>query len=361
MEGLNTRIQNKTLIYSPSQNIWGGGQIYIEQLCNYMNDNGEETYILTSEPETFTCPTKKMENVHSKKKRLFSAIKIANKYKRDGFKTVILNDLSSLWLAPIFKLYGYKVVSLLHMYLQKLTENKFGHSFLEYNLLKFSSFFCNTILSVNKNNQDVFRKDKVHFIGNYVPDWFFETPRHKEAKSYDFILIARLSKEKNIPLFIELLHRLNERTNKKYTALIVGEGPEKKEIEHLIDIKGLEKSVILQEWVERKNLPTVYDLGKCFIISSHHEGFATTLLEAHARGIPAIVTKSSGFCGEFVDGYNDVTGIVFEPEDLSDDNFYKKITKLIDNFTSYEEKCLRKAKIFSEDNVLRPILKAVTK
>ena len=51
-----------------------------------------------------------------------------------------------------------------------------------------------------------------------------------------------------------------------------------------------------------------------FCYQQSHEGFATTLLEAHARGIPAIVTKSSGFCGEFVDGYNDVTGMVFEPE-----------------------------------------------
>ena len=61
----------------------------------------------------------------------------------------------------------------------------------------------------------------------------------------------------------------------------------------------------MQEWVERKNLPEIYDLGKCFIISSQHEGFATTFLEAHARGLPTIVTRSSGFCGEFVEGYDD--------------------------------------------------------
>lgn len=351
-------MKNQTLVYSPSHGIWGGGQIYIEQLCNYMNQQDIETYILTSEPEMFNCPAKRMDNVLSKKKRLISAMNIAKKYKKEGFKTIILNDLSSLWLAPIFKIYGYNVVSLLHLYLQKRSKNTLGHSMLEYYLLKISVRFCDTVLSVNKNNQKVFGRDRVQFIGNYVPEWFFEVPKHDDAKKYDFILIARLSKEKNIPLFLELLKNMNDKLERRYTALIVGEGPEKEDIEDIILKSGLGNNVKIQDWVERKELPAVYDLGKCFVISSHHEGFATTLLEAHARGIPAIVTKSSGFCGEFVDGYNDVTGMVFEPKNLNDLDFYQNLSTLIDRYKSYEEKCLAKAKIFSEKNVLGPILKA---
>jgi len=91
-----------------------------------------------------------------------------------------LNDLSTLWLAPIFKMYGYNVISLLHLYLQKRTENLFGHSLFEYYLLKFTSKFCDNIFSVGKNNQEVFGKDRVKFIGNYVPDWFFDVPKKKK-------------------------------------------------------------------------------------------------------------------------------------------------------------------------------------
>ena len=360
MESMNPiQMKNKTIIYSPSHGIWGGGQIYIEQLCNYMNEDNAETYIMTSEPDVFKCPTKEMKNVLSKKNRLLSALGIAKKYRKDSFKTIILNDLSSLWLAPVFKLYGYNVISLLHLYLQKRSENPLGHSLPEYYLLKFSSKFCNNIFSVNKNNQKVFGADKVQFIGNYVPDWFFEVPKHKDAKEYDFIMIARLAKQKNIPLFLKILENMNSKLDRNYSALIVGEGPEKENTEDIILKKGLENNVKIQDWVERKELPKVYDLGKCFVISSLHEGFATTLLEAHARGIPAIVTKSSGFCGEFVDGYDDGTGIVFEPEDLDDLLFYKKLAALIDNHHLYKEKCLKKAKIFSEANVLNPILQAV--
>ncbi len=351
----------KTLIYSPSHGIWGGGQIYIEQLCNYMNYNNVETYIITSEPKSFSCFSKKMENVLSKKRRLFSAINIAKVYKNEGFKTIILNDLSSLWLAPIFKMYGYNVISLLHLYLQKRSENLLGHSLFEYYLLKFSSIYCNTIFSVNKNNQKVFGEEKVQFIGNYVPDWFFNLVRNNEVKKYDFILIARLSKQKNIPLFLALLKNMNKILDREYTALIIGEGPEKENIENIIIKENIEKYVQIEDWVDRKKLPSIYDLGKCFVISSHHEGFATTLLEAHARGLPAIVTKSSGFCGEFVYGYDDVTGMVFEPKDLDNSDFYEKLSTLIDNYGEYKEKCLKKAKIFSEHNVLNPILQAVKK
>lgn len=351
-------MKNKTLIYSPSHGIWGGGQIYIEQLCNYMNEGGIETYIVTSEPETFACPAKKMDNVLSKKKRFFSALELAKKYQKEGFESIILNDLSSLWLAPVFKIYGFNVVSLLHLYLQKRTENPLGHSLPEYYLLKFTSRFCDTIFSVNKNNQEVFGKERVRFIGNYVPDWFFDVPEGENAKQYDFVLIARLSKQKNIPLFLDLLKNLNDALGRNYTALIVGEGPQKEEIESVISEKKLEESVILQGWVERKELPSVFDMGKCFVISSYHEGFATTLLEAHARGIPAIVTRSSGFCGEFIEGYNAQTGIVFEPGDLGKDRFYKDLATLIEEYKSYEESCKAKAGIFSEENVLNPIYRA---
>lgn len=349
---------NKILIYSTSHGIWGGGQIYIDQLCMFLNQHNLETYILTSEPEKFNCQSQKIDIVLSKKKRLYTTIKIAKKYKKEGFNKIILNDLSSLWLAPIFKIFGYKVISLLHLYLQKRSDNPLGHALPEYYLIKLASNFCDTIFSVNKNNKKVFGNDKVNFIGNYAPNWFYKTPQ-KETKKYDFILIARFSKEKNIPLFLELLKNLNLQKNRTYTALLVGDGPEKNTINHIIEEYGLHHYVKIQNWVERKSLPSVYDQGKCFVISSYHEGFATTLLEAHARGLPAIVTKSSGFCGEYVAGYNDKTGIVFEPNDLNHKDFYQEVSKLINEYKTYEKKCIVKAKIFSEKNVLEPIIKAI--
>jgi len=352
-------MKHKVLIYSPSYGIWGGGQIYIEQLCNYMNAQSVETCVVTAEPDAFACPTKEMANVLSKKKRLLSSLDIAKRYKKEGFDTVILNDLASLWLAPVFKLYGYRVISLLHLYLRKREGEGLGHAAPEYYLLKFSAKFCDHIFSVNRNNQEVFGKENVVFAGNYVPDWFVNAPKHTEGKQYDFILIARFAVEKNIPLFIRLLKKLNETQKRNFNALIIGEGPEKAHIEESIRENGVEEYVTMQGWAERKNLPEVYDLGKCFVISSYHEGFATTLLEAHARGLPAIVTKTSGFCVDFVEGYGEKTGLVFEEADLGNDHFMTELAALVDHYEDYEEKCKAKAQVFSEENVLGPIVDVI--
>jgi len=352
------RQKNKTLIFSSSCNIWGGGEIYIEQLCHYMNTKNIQTYILTPEPKAYSCPTKESKVMLSKYKRLRLSFGIAKKYKQEGFKTIILNDISSLWLAPVFRNYGFKVISLLHLYLQKKSDNPLGHSWLEYHLIKFASQFCDEIFSVNKNNQKIFGIDRVKFIGNYVPNWFFNMPRNKKSKQFDFIIIARLAKQKNIPLFLDILKNINNRKNRKYNALIIGEGPEKENIEKIIFQKHLGDCVRLSGWVKREELPQIYDLGKVFVISSLHEGFATTLLEAHSRGLPAIVTSSSGFCSEFINGYNNITGIVFKPEDIYNYNFYKKVSSLVDEYENYEGICLKKSRVFSEDNVLKPIMEA---
>lgn len=349
--------KEKVLIFAPNSGNWGGGEIYIEQLCHYMNQAGVESYILSSEPERFSCPAKRMDNVLSKKKRFLASMDIAKKYKKENFKVIVLNDLASLWLAPIFKVFGFRVISLLHLYLQRRYENPLGHSVAEYYLLKYSALFCDRIFSVNKNNQKVFGEKRVTFIGNFVPDWFFQSPQ-KEAK-YDFILIARLAKQKNVPLFLELLKELNSRKKQEYTALIVGEGPERESIDKVIEAKGLSLCVTMMDWVSRDELPNVYDKGKCFVISSYHEGFATTLLEAHARGVPAIVTRSSGFCGEFVEGYGSKTGLVFTPEELEDAVFYDRIADLVEHSADYETACREKAKVFSKERVLGPVLKAV--
>lgn len=336
-------------IYSPSENIWGGGQIYIENLCRYMNNDNLSCSIATSEPETFDCPTIKMPSVTSRQKRLVNSFRLAIKLKRSGIKVIVLNDLSSLWLASIFKASGLKVIALLHMYLQKVNSAGLGYSSIEYHLIRNSSYFCDKIFTVNKENLNIFPV-QMEFVGNFISPWFFG--QSEGAKIYDLGIVSRLSKEKNIPLFIKLIKKLNVISPYPVKALIVGRGEEKHIIEKTIRENGLQELIHLQEWVERENLPRVYDSIKCFAITSYHEGFATTLLEAHARGVPAISTKSAGFCAEFIEGFGTKTGLSFNPKDIHSLKFQSDVLKLINESEEYYESCIDKAKLFNEDKVL---------
>jgi glycosyltransferase involved in cell wall biosynthesis len=76
------------------------------------------------------------------------------------------------------------------------------------------------------------------------------------------------------------------------------------------------------------------------------------LLEAHARGVPAITTYSAGYCAEFVKGVDPVTGIAFDPLDVDSETFIHGLIDLIENSDSYREACRLKAEQFTEDRVL---------
>ncbi|RBP25015.1 glycosyl transferase family 1 [Marinobacter pelagius] len=217
-------------------------------------------------------------------------------------------------------------------------------------MLRMASRFAHRVYSVNKDNQQSFPVS-VEFVGNFISPWFFDAPG-SDGKQYDLGLVARLSAQKNIPLFVKLLAKLNDMSERPIMGLIVGKGEEEALVRREIDRLGMQELIELRPWVDREDLPGVYDQLRCFAITSHHEGFATTLLEAHARGVPAITTHSAGYCAEFVEGVNPITGIAFGPQDVELETFIWDLIELIEDSASYREACRYKAEQFTEERVL---------
>lgn len=340
-------------ILTPSEGIWGGGQIYVETLCNWMCQHGWEAYILTSEAERYECPTMSVPSMRGKFARLVHGIGTGWRLARK-VDVIVLNDLSALWLAPILRLFGHRVVGLLHLQLQNRSQNQLGHGRVAYELIKYSGRFCRALLSVNEDNLPVFGSSRCRFVGNYVPDWFFPSGGRAQEKEWDFLLVARLAPQKNIPLFLDLLSNLHRRGH-SFSALIVGEGPELPAICTRIDDLGLQGYVQIRPWAARGDLPQVYDSARVFVVSSIHEGFATTLLEAHARGIPAVVTRSAGYCANFVEGHGASTGLSFNPGYITSAEFLEHVAQLMRDSVYLAEACIAKARLFSEARVLSSI------
>ena len=340
-------------ILTPSEGIWGGGQIYVENLCNWMCKHGWEAYILTSEPMRYDCPAMLIPSMRGKWARLACGIAIGRRLAKK-VDVIVLNDLSALWLAPILRLFGHRVVGLLHLQLEKRSQNQLGHNFIAYELIKYSSRFCRILLSVNEDNLPIFGESRCRFVGNCVPDWFFTQSEHQHDKKWDFLLVARLAPQKNVPLFLDLLANLHRRGH-RFNSLIVGEGPELPAIRMRIARLGLQNYVQIRPWVARVDLPRVYDEARIFVISSGHEGFATTLLEAHARGVPALVTYSSGYCPKFVEDNGPSTGLCFESRDIASEEFLERVVQLLANSSCLSDACIAKARLFSEEKILSSI------
>jgi len=104
----------------------------------------------------------------------------------------------------------------------------------------------------------------------------------------NFILsIGRIAPEKNIKSLVSAFSKI-----KGGELLIVGEGPEKKEIINIVH-KSKRKEDI--KFLKKTNKPEkYYSKTKIFILPSNYEPFGLVLLEAMASGLPCIAFKPDG-------------------------------------------------------------------
>ncbi len=120
------------------------------------------------------------------------------------------------------------------------------------------------------------------------------------------LFVGRLAREKNLPNLLRAASLVVKRFPDTL-FLIVGDGPERKRLEHLAKELEIEKNVVFEGMVEYDSLPAYYRACDIFVLPSDHEGWGLVLVEAMAAGKP-VVTTDVGLAGEVVE--DGVTGIV---------------------------------------------------
>jgi len=87
----------------------------------------------------------------------------------------------------------------------------------------------------------------------------------------------------------------------------------------------------------RDEILQLLDQSHCFVLSSHSETFGVVVIEAMARGIPAISSD--------IDGTNEIltpeNGILFEPDNLS--GLAKAMVDLVENYNSLKPETIVKS------------------
>ena len=119
--------------------------------------------------------------------------------------------------------------------------------------------------------------------------------------------IGRLSPEKGFNYLIEAIHKINSSSIK---LVIIGDGPERENLERLINKFGMKGKILLPGYMPEafKYLP----FFNVFVLPSLTEGLPITLLEAMQAGIPIIATRAGGVPETLNDGE---AGIIVEPGD----------------------------------------------
>ena len=128
------------------------------------------------------------------------------------------------------------------------------------------------------------------------------------------VSVGRLSPQKNQKLLIEAF-ALVEKKYPEYNLVIYGEGPLRKELEALIEEKGLAEKVFLPG--SYKNVLEKIKSASLFAFSSDFEGLPNALIEAMAVGLPCVSTDCSpGGARELINDYTN--GIVVPRGDINE-------------------------------------------
>src|ERR671937_595478 len=117
------------------------------------------------------------------------------------------------------------------------------------------------------------------------------------------VSVGRLKEPKQFTTFVRAIAKLEKRD---VNALIVGEGPDRGEIEREIDRLGVRDRVVLTG--ERDDVPRLLADAGVFVLSTRAEGLPLSVLEAMAAGLPVVASDIGASRELVVDGE---TGFLF--------------------------------------------------
>ena len=128
-------------------------------------------------------------------------------------------------------------------------------------------------------------------------------------KKFDILFSGRLVKEKRVDLLLHSISLLKSK-KPKFSCVIIGEGPERKNLEFVSSQLGLSSNVSFLGQVP--NLYSFFKSSKIFVLPSSREGFGLSLLEASACGVvPVTLSFPENASVSLVQ--NNKTGFISKP------------------------------------------------
>jgi glycosyltransferase involved in cell wall biosynthesis len=182
--------------------------------------------------------------------------------------------------------------------------------------------------------------DDRFFEPSTTPPNFLSDDLNVVKENLIFISIANLVPYKDYKTIIESLSMLNRHFT-DFHYLIVGDGPERNNIEWLIQNYNLKDKITILG--RRTDIKELLSVSHVFIHSSCGEGCSNAILEAMSAGLPIIATDTGG-TSEIV--HNDF-GYLFPYGDV---HRLSSILRLMTGNISELEKMGRTARAFAENN-----------
>lgn len=210
-----------------------------------------------------------------------------------------------------------------------------GRSQLRFILNNIDRLVCTTSKMKEEFIEEGIDKDKITLLPNGV--------RMSEFKrSYDkcgsLVYLGRFNETKNIETLILAFSRVILNIDKKLKLVLVGDGPERNNINELIRKLDLEENILLPGMI--KDPSSFLKDSDLFVFPSLIEGLSNSLIEAMSYKLPCIVSNIPGnieVIGKAGRNYNIESGkyftteygVLFNPEDI--DGLYNALLFMINN------------------------------
>jgi glycosyltransferase involved in cell wall biosynthesis len=241
---------------------------------------------------------------------LLFALELRNFLRKEHYDVVQFNSTNALFGAIGAKLCGARTVFTFHG-LSVLDDGYEAGSFLKLAYRATFAFllqFVDASVFVSKDNLRVAQKLGLAKNASVIYNGLESRSMYFIAKSDairrleqflpidltgKFIIgsIGRLSSQKNYEFFINAFPKLLAEKNNSI-ALIIGDGPHRKQCEMLIQKNGLEKKVFLCG--EMRNAASYLKAFDLFVLTSLYEGLSISLIETVFAEVPAIATDAAG-------------------------------------------------------------------
>ena len=324
---------------------WGGQEKRTVRLINNLSDEFKVFYIVRPNSKLY----KKRDEIKAKVipveinpiYNLKTIFFLVGFIKENDIKIISTHSGKDAWLGNILGiLTKAKVVRTRHL----LTPNKKPTS---YN-------FSDKVVCVSKEVENYLKKlgvkrEKLTTIHTGVDtEKFKPNDKKKLRKEYgisdDTIVIGIVAVLRNAKRHIDLIEAFSslEDIKKDIRLVIVGEGPQEKNIKKFIKEKFLEDKVIMTG--HREDIDEILSDFDIFCLPSNMEALGTSILEASSCGVPVVASRVGGIKECVKEEEN---GLLFEPMNVKE--LRERLKKLItdENLRSFYKK---NARIFIEKN-----------
>ncbi len=149
------------------------------------------------------------------------------------------------------------------------------------------------ILSGSKHTEkeihELFPNTPIELFSENGVDLSFYNPHVNESKQIKVLFVGRLTPYKGADILIEAIKQCPE-----VHLNIAGSGPEKENLERLIDRYNLSERVRLLGFIPHKDLPKLYHESHLFAFPSIREFGGAVVMEAMAASLPCIIPDYGG-------------------------------------------------------------------